>query len=97
VQRSKTSFPPLTWVSCECGCGWEGEDDVAQFCIEEAVLITFDAMQAAALEDERAREEAEAEAQQPKPKPGEITDPVMVDAMAKVKQLHFEQTGIRVP
>jgi len=26
-------------VRCECGCGFEGEDDVAQFCIEEAFLL----------------------------------------------------------
>jgi hypothetical protein len=25
-------------VTCECGCGYEGEDDVTQFCIEEAVF-----------------------------------------------------------
>lgn len=28
----------MTWTACECGCGQSGEDDVAQFCIEEAVL-----------------------------------------------------------
>jgi hypothetical protein len=25
-------------VECECGCGWEGEDEVTQYLIEEAVL-----------------------------------------------------------
>jgi hypothetical protein len=29
----------LTWVRCECGCGWEGEDEVTQYLIEEAVLM----------------------------------------------------------
>lgn len=33
------SFPRFTWVRCECGCGWEGEDEVAQWLIEEAVLL----------------------------------------------------------
>lgn len=28
----------MTSVRCECGCGWEGEDDVTQFCVEEAVM-----------------------------------------------------------
>lgn len=28
----------MTWVRCECGCGFEGEDDVVQFCVEEAVM-----------------------------------------------------------
>ena len=26
-------------MRCECGCGWEGEDEVAQWLIEEAVLL----------------------------------------------------------
>jgi len=25
-------------VRCECGCGFVGEDDVTQFCVEEAVF-----------------------------------------------------------
>jgi hypothetical protein len=79
----------LTWVACECGCGLEGEDDVAQFCIEEAALMTLDAKQAEALE------EAQTE-NQPDPRPGEITDPELADAMAKAKQAHFEQVGVQV-
>lgn len=39
AKQSGGSFPPFTWVRCECGCGFEGEDDVAQFCIEEAFLL----------------------------------------------------------
>jgi len=26
-------------VRCECGCGWEGEDEVTQYLIEEAVMF----------------------------------------------------------
>jgi hypothetical protein len=37
--RSSSAFPRLTWVRCECGCGFEGEDDVAQFLLEEALVI----------------------------------------------------------
>jgi hypothetical protein len=29
----------LTWVACECGCGWEGEDEVTQWLVEEAVVL----------------------------------------------------------
>jgi hypothetical protein len=76
----------LTWVSCECGCGFEGEDDVTQFCIEEAALIYYDAFVAA-----QAEEDARADA-----KPGEITDPVMQDAMAKAKELHAAHYGVQI-
>jgi hypothetical protein len=75
----------LTSTWCECGCGFEGEDDVTQFCIEEAALIALD------IETNR-----ELEADTPEAKPGEITDPVMADAMAKAKELHFKATGVRV-
>lgn len=36
-------FPPVAWVECECGCG-EGVvlDDVAQFCVEEALRTLVD-------------------------------------------------------
>jgi len=37
---SSLSFPRLTWVSCECGCGWEGEDEVTQWLVEEAVRVS---------------------------------------------------------
>lgn len=26
----------MAWTACECGCGWEGLDDVTQWLIEEA-------------------------------------------------------------
>ncbi len=42
MKRSGAPFPALTWTSCECGCGFEGEDDVTQFCIEEALLDRLD-------------------------------------------------------
>jgi hypothetical protein len=35
-------------VTCECGCGYEGEDEVAQFLIEEACLLLLDLEEAAA-------------------------------------------------
>lgn len=33
------SFPRLTWVQCDCGCGWEGADEVAEWLIGEAILV----------------------------------------------------------
>lgn len=26
-------------MRCECGCGWEGEDEVTQWLVEEAVVM----------------------------------------------------------
>ena len=26
-------------MRCECGCGWEGEDEVTQWLVEEAVRV----------------------------------------------------------
>jgi hypothetical protein len=75
-------------VTCECGCGFEGEDDVTQFCIEEAALITLDAFQNAQLERD--------EADKPADTPGTITDPVMVEAMARAKALHAHEFGVQV-
>jgi hypothetical protein len=34
-------------VECECGCGYQGEDEVAQFLIEEACLLRLDLEEAA--------------------------------------------------
>lgn len=42
---SSRRFPRLTWVTCECGCGWEGEDEVTQWLVEEAVQIKIRALQ----------------------------------------------------
>lgn len=36
---SPPSFPRLTWVQCECGCGWEGSDEVTEWLVAEAVLM----------------------------------------------------------
>ncbi len=41
-------FPRFTWVRCECGCGWEGEDEVTQWLIEEAVQLRIRALDVAA-------------------------------------------------
>ena len=76
----------MTSVACECGCGFEGEDEVTQWCIEEAALIAHDAFQQAALD-------AEIEASTPTPRPGEITDPAMQEAMRKAKEIHAQQFG----
>jgi len=32
----------LTWAACECGCGFEGEDHVTQYLIEEAVMLRLE-------------------------------------------------------
>lgn len=42
VSRHSGSFPRFTWVTCECGCGYEGEDEVAQHLIEEALLLRLE-------------------------------------------------------
>ncbi len=34
----------MTWTRCEC-CGWEGEDEVTQFLIEEAAFTALDVFQ----------------------------------------------------
>jgi hypothetical protein len=78
----------LTWVECECGCGFEGEDEVTQFCIEEAAALTLDLQQAAELEAEQAP---------PAPRPGEITDPAVQEAMAAAKRLHAQTHGVQIP
>lgn len=65
---------------------------MTQFCIEEAVTIAYDLH----LEVEQQRElEEERKANEPERKPGEITDPVMQQAMQRVKDIHFANTGVR--
>lgn len=88
VRRSKTSFPLSISAACECGCGWEGEDTVTRYCVEEAANLAYDHY----LEAVEAEEEAAA---RDEAKPGEITDPVMAQAMAEAKRIHFEATGVR--
>lgn len=51
-------------MRCECGCGWEGEDEVTQWLLEEAVLMRLrvdETNRARAWEAER---EADPEAEQ---------------------------------
>jgi hypothetical protein len=36
------SFPRFTWVACECGCGYEGEDPVAQWQLEDALMYRLE-------------------------------------------------------
>ena len=55
----------MTWARCECGCGWEGEDEVTQFALELAGTLALDELEsqaaAAAVDDELARVTAELE------------------------------------
>lgn len=87
------SFPPLTWAVCECGCGYEGEDDVTQFCIEEAANLALDVQMNAAADEEA--EGARAAAPVVEERPGTIRDPVMHEAMEQAKKMHFERYGVR--
>jgi len=48
----------LAWAHCECGCGWEGVDDVAQFCAEEAGMIVVDRLEGEQMAEEDGRSEA---------------------------------------
>lgn len=45
----------MTWVQCECGCGFEGEDPVAQYLLEEALMARLEQhdtrLKASAMED----------------------------------------------
>jgi len=44
-------------VTCECGCGFEGEDPVGQYLLEEALLEMLDAIKLyVAQEEEREAE-----------------------------------------
>jgi hypothetical protein len=77
-------------VRCDCGCGLghdddEVGDDVVDFCIEEAVTLRYEQMVAAEMEAD----------EQPPLRPGEITDPVMQQAMANAKRMHEQMTGVR--
>lgn len=45
-------------MRCECGCGWEGEDEVTQLLIEEAIDLKMRALERAA---SRSSEEREAD------------------------------------
>lgn len=42
-------------MRCDCGCGWEGEDEVAQWLLEEAAAVRSRVLEAraAAEADER--------------------------------------------
>lgn len=73
-------------MSCECGCGFEGEDDVTQFLIEEATALYYDAVLNA---------EIEADGKTPS-KPGEITDPELAAAMDAAKDAHVKNFGTNV-
>jgi len=57
VSKHSRRFPRLTWVSCECGCGYEGEDLVAQYLIEEALFELLDGVKLAVAQEEHQRSE----------------------------------------
>lgn len=42
MKRSRQSFPLIARARCECGCGWSGIDDVAQFCLEDALFLLIE-------------------------------------------------------
>lgn len=48
ASRWSAPIPRLTWVRCECGCGFEGEDEVVQFLLEEALAILVEGDEAIA-------------------------------------------------
>lgn len=50
-------------MQCECGCGWEGEDEVTQWLIEEAVAFAGRASVAKSPEERAADELAERHAE----------------------------------
>ena len=53
-------------MSCECGCGYEGEDPVAQYLLEEACMTALEQFETAinlAAAEEREREHALSAAQ----------------------------------
>lgn len=46
----------MTWVRCECGCGWEGEDEVTQLLVEEAIALKMRALEREAFRSSEDRE-----------------------------------------
>lgn len=40
--RLSMPVPPLSWVRCECGCGFEGPDPVGDYLLVEEALIRID-------------------------------------------------------
>jgi hypothetical protein len=44
-------------VHCECGCGYEGEDLVTQYLVEEACMVALDAHESRMIADQ-ARDDA---------------------------------------
>jgi len=44
-------------VRCECGCGYEGEDPVGQYLLEEALLAMLDGIKLAVAQEERSEVE----------------------------------------
>ena len=55
VNGWRSEFPRLAWVACDCGCGWEGDDEAAQWLVEEAVMLAVRA------HDRKASEQDDAE------------------------------------
>jgi hypothetical protein len=85
VKRTGASFPLLAPAWCECGCGWSGNDDVAQFCIEEALMFLVEH------EETKARIASLGVGGEPEDAAGEIPDAAL--AQAKARAAHFARTG----
>lgn len=64
-------------MTCECGCGYQGEDPVAQYLLEEACMTALDAFEIAI--DAAAHEQAQREA-------------AIRDAQAQVRRELAEET-----
>jgi hypothetical protein len=47
----------LTWARCECGCDWEGEDEVTQWLIEEAAFYALDVEELQSTPEQREADE----------------------------------------
>lgn len=44
-------------MSCECGCGYEGQDPVGQYLLEEALLEMLDGIKLAVAQEAHREEE----------------------------------------
>jgi hypothetical protein len=48
----------LARANCECGCGWEGVDEVTQFCVEEAAALVVNRLENEQIAAEEGKSEA---------------------------------------
>ena len=81
AQGLSLPLPRLTWVRCECGCGWEGVDETTEWLVWEAVGVRSRWNQLRA--DAAANEAASAEIEQM-----ERTSRLMQLAMSQLTGTH---------